>query len=414
MFVAIANTPRDYAWGSVTAIAELLGTPPTGKPQAELWLGAHPGSPSRIVGAGAGADAATDLATAAANDLATGGAADLAQWIQADPSAALGGRTRLPFLMKVLAAGAPLSLQAHPSPEQAIEGFERENALGIPLDAPNRNYRDAYPKPEVIYALSDTFDALCGFRPIAESREVFLALGLDELVPKLDSLPDLFAWLMSGSPEVDALVAQAIARTNLKENSDDRPGTATKGGPNGQSSFVLDALDTVTLLAQHYPCDVGILAALLLNRVTMTRGQALYLPAGNIHAYLRGVGIEIMTASDNVLRGGLTPKHVDVAELARVLDFTPGSPPWLAPEKGEGALEVFRPGNDDFVLAHATGDCVLALTGPAIALCVAGTMTIAGENSSMTLSGGDAAFVTADESTLAISGTGELFVGTTP
>ncbi len=390
MFVAIANTPRDYAWGSVTAMAELLGTKPTGQPQAELWLGAHPGSPSLIL-----------------DPSAAGGAADLAEWIAVDPDAALGGRDRLPFLMKVLAADAPLSLQAHPSREQAIEGFERENALGIPLDAPHRNYKDANPKPEVIYALSDTFDALCGFRPIAETREVFLALGLDELVPKLETLPELFAWLMSGDPEVRALVARTVARAVARRKAID-------SGDDHPNSVVAQALNTVALLAEHYPGDVGIVAALLLNRVTMTRGQALYLPAGNIHMYLRGVGIEIMTASDNVLRGGLTAKHVDAAELLRVLDFTPGLPPWLASDASSDTLEVFRPGNDDFVLTHATGDTSLTLTGPAIALCIAGTMTISSANRSMALSRGEAVFVTADESTLTISGVGELFLGTTP
>src|SRR5690606_18442984 len=121
-----------------------------------------------------------------------------------DPRRALGQHTRLPFLMKVLAASAPLSLQAHPTSTQAREGFERENALGIPLDAPHRNYRDEYPKPEIIYALSEKFEALCGFRPIDETALVFGAFGLDELIPRLADISALFAWLMAGGDDVDA------------------------------------------------------------------------------------------------------------------------------------------------------------------------------------------------------------------
>ena len=143
MFVGIENTPRDYAWGSETAISALLGTTPSGGPEAELWLGSHPGSPARVIDPGQ-----------------VGGARNLTEWIAAAPSDALGTHPRLPFLLKVLAAASPLSLQAHPSAEQAQEGFARENALGVRLDAPERNYKDPYPKPEIICAVSDRFEAL--------------------------------------------------------------------------------------------------------------------------------------------------------------------------------------------------------------------------------------------------------------
>lgn len=402
MFVAISNTPRDYAWGSTTAIAQLLGTPASGAPEAELWLGAHPGSPSRIV-----------------NPAVVGGAADLAAWIDASPRDALGARTRLPFLMKVLAASAPLSLQAHPTHEQAREGFERENALGIPIDAPHRNYRDEYQKPEIIFALSETFVALCGFRPIEDSRLALAAVGLSELAQRLGDLRALFAWLMTGGPDVDALVERATAsatvgRTNLKEIRVDSGDSDAKGRDDSGNSVVFDALETVRVLSETHPGDPGIVCALLLNRVTMKAGEALYLPAGNIHAYLSGLGIEVMTASDNVLRGGLTPKHVDVPELLRVLNFTPGPPPWLAPDAISPRLDVFRPGDGDFVLAHATGDADLRLTGPAISVCIAGSMTLSGAVSATTLSRGDAVYVTPDEERLSLTGTGDVFVATTP
>jgi mannose-6-phosphate isomerase len=416
MFVAIGNTPRDYAWGSTTAIAELLGTKPSGGPEAELWLGAHPGSPARIL-----------------DPSQTDGARDLAEWIAADPATALGGRPRLPFLLKVL-AGGPLSLQAHPTADQAAEGFARENALGIPLDAPDRNYRDPHPKPEVIYALSETFEALCGFRPVEEARELLDTLGLDELVRRLDDLPGVFAWLLAGGPEVDALVARvaaaaafpdALAKT--KENrpeyaitgtkwpeSDDSPSNSSGHAVGGRDRFVADALGAVRMLAEAHPGDAGIVSSLLLNHVTLARGEALYLPAGNIHAYLRGLGVEIMSASDNVLRGGLTPKHVDVAELLRVLDFTSGPVPWLRPDVESASAEIFRPGVDDFVLAHVTGDAEFTLTGPAIALCTGGAFSVAGELASIEIARGEAVYITPDEARIVVTGAGELFLATTP
>ncbi|MEO7349977.1 MAG: mannose-6-phosphate isomerase, class I, partial [Terrimesophilobacter sp.] len=163
-----------------------------------------------------------------------------------------------------------------------------------------------------------------------------------------------------------------------------------------------------------YPGDPGIICALLLNRVTLRKGEALFLPAGNIHAYLEGVGIEVMSASDNVLRGGLTHKHVDLAELLRVLDFTPGLPPRLRGESTTFGVTRYRPDVEDFTLAHVTSDAELLLTGPSIALCVSGTMGLSGEHSSMSLSRGEAVFISPDERSVAVKGSGELFVATTP
>src|SRR5690554_2529799 len=180
MFVRIENTPRDYAWGSDGAISALLGVAPTGRPEAELWLGAHPGSPSRII-----------------DPSAVGGARDLAEWFAAE------GAPPVPFLLKVLAASAPLSLQAHPTPEQAREGFDRENALGVPLAAPERNYKDPHPKPEIIVAVSDLFEALCGFRPVADTIALLRALGIDDLAARLETQPlaDVYQWLITRSEE---------------------------------------------------------------------------------------------------------------------------------------------------------------------------------------------------------------------
>ncbi len=365
MFVAITNTPRDYAWGSDGAISGLLGLQASGAPEAELWLGAHAGSPSRVVGSDE-----TLL------DVVDG---------------------RLPFLLKVLAAGSPLSLQAHPTMAQAQAGFERENALGIPLDAPNRNYKDAFHKPELIYALSDEFDALCGFRSAAGIRETLSFFDVEAVAPMLDrldgdeSLREVFEWLITRGPGVDELVAYVS-------------GAADDSTP---------ALATARQLAASYPGDPGIVISLMLNRVVLKQGEVLYLPAGNIHAYLSGLGIELMSASDNVLRGGLTPKYIDVPELLDVLDFRPIPVPYLEAEHPAPGVEVFRPDVPDFVLARVEREGSVTLTGPAIMLCTEGDVVVQGAHSSQTIARGGALYVTPDESTLVVAGNGTVFVATT-
>ncbi|TBN55974.1 mannose-6-phosphate isomerase, class I [Glaciihabitans arcticus] len=365
MFVGITNTPRDYAWGSTTAISGLLGTPASGSPEAELWLGTHPGSPSAL----------------------TDGSGDLRGLVG-----------ELPFLLKVLAAAHPLSLQAHPTIEQAVVGFARENALGIAVDAPNRNYRDELHKPELILALSDDFRALCGFRPVTETRASLERLlqvspgdaALSGLLARLstdDAIRPTFEWLVSrgeGVAELVAAVVQGASRTDSPH-------------------FTL-----VTELHAEYPGDPGVVVSLLLNLVTLRRGEVLYLPAGNIHAYVEGLGIELMAASDNVLRGGLTPKHVDVPELLSVLDFTPVPVPYLAGISQSPGLTVFRPPVPDFELLHVTGDTVLPLRAGAIALCTEGAFTLG----SFELARGESVYISADEAPVVVTGQGELFVAT--
>ena len=392
-FVRIDNVPRDYAWGSRTAIAELLGRSASGGPEAELWLGAHPGSPARIV----------DPAQA-------GGARDLLAWIDADPAAALGGGDRLPFLLKVLAADSALSLQAHPTPEQARTGFAREEAVGIPRDAPERNYKDDSAKPELIYALSDPFLALSGFRPVAESAaaigdlaavggsEALGAFG-DELAlsaPGADAatLQRIVGRLLAGGPDVDVLVSALTAAAAVSD--------------------AVDA-DTVRRLAEPYPGDPGIAVALLLHRVTLHPGEALYLAAGNIHAYLEGLGIEIMASSDNVLRGGLTPKHVDVPELLSVLDFRPVPAPYEAPRRPDAGAELFAPPVPDFALARLeAGDDApwIDAPGPAIALCTEGEVELSDDGGTVRLERGDIVYRPGPGARVTASGAGIVFVGT--
>ena len=379
MFLGITNTPRDYAWGSVTAIPELLGRTVTGAPQAELWLGAHAGSPSVVV-----------------NPAMVGGADTLRDWIADEPETALGpDRTGLPFLLKVLAAAAPLSLQAHPTPEQAEAGFAREEREGIPLDDPSRNYKDPFPKPELVVALSERFEALSGFRPVEETlAEVrVLDAGTGRLGPLevhlLHGLEDTVRWLETADESALAVVQAA---SDLAVSLDDdllTPNTAT-----------------VRDLATSWPGDPGIVVSLLMHRVTLTAGQAMYLPAGNIHAYLDGLGIELMAPSDNVLRGGLTPKHVDVPELLRVLDFTAYPAPLLEAERIAPGVDRFAPDGVGFALLRVDGDGrpvglstggVAPLVGPSIAICTEGVVTLVGAQSATLLRKGEACFITPDE-----------------
>jgi mannose-6-phosphate isomerase len=392
LFVGITNSPRDYAWGAAGAISELLGVQPSGRPEAELWLGAHPGSPSRIV-----------------DPAQVGGATDLATWVAKDPERALGkrpaGEPRLPFLLKVLAAASPLSLQAHPTGQQAIAGFAREHAEGIPIDAPDRNYRDAFPKPEILYALSEKVEALCGFRSPGRLREVIGRLieldasepGAEMLQNWLDrvvddaSLEAVFEWLISKGAGVRQLITRvvAIARAHPEE------------------------FDIVVLLADAYPGDPGIVISLMLHRVSLKRGEVLYLPAGNVHAYLNGLGIELMTASDNVLRGGLTPKHVDVDELLHVLDFTSGPVPYLPGEQLGDSVVEFHPPGAGFELLVVTGAGNVELNGPAIVLCVEGRFEVTGATSSHVVVAGESWYVTPEEGDLAFAGTGQAFIAKT-
>lgn len=318
MFVEITNEPRDYAWGSPTLIPDLLGVAPTGDPQAEVWYGTHPGSPSRVPGRqGDLRDVAGDL----------------------------------PFLVKLLAAGSPLSLQAHPTTAQAREGFARENAAGIPLDAPSRNYKDPFAKPEMVYALSDEFRALCGFRPVARTRELLDAVD-PGLMPGLRADADLrpvFEGLLSG----DAPSRSTVAR--VSELAADADGEAWR---------------TVRGLVAAYPGDPGIAISLLLHTVVLGRGEAIYLPAGNIHAYQEGLGIELMGPSDNVLRCGLTPKHVDVPELLSVVDFTPVDDPRLVPTVADG-VATFAPAGSGWRMRVASG-ATLDAAGPGILVVLEG------------------------------------------
>ncbi|ALE05112.1 mannose-6-phosphate isomerase [Arthrobacter sp. ERGS1:01] len=389
---ALTNVMRDYPWGSATAIAELLGTEPGGGPEAELWMGAHPDSPS----------------TANTPD----GPVALDALIAAHPDAMLGAEVhaafgaKLPFLTKLLAADSALSLQVHPTLSRARERFADEEAAGVAKDATDRNYKDDNHKPEMLFALSN-FEALCGFRPCAEAadlfREVSTAIsttgaGIPELLNRvimtLNSrmvepmvIRGAFEALIDGGAEARALVdlaASALA---------DAP-----GGVGGLSA----PLRTVVDLARQYPSDPGVLISLLLNRVSLAPGQAVYLPAGNIHAYLSGLGLEVMASSDNVMRGGLTGKHVDVAELMATVDFAPVAVPHVPTRTTDLGQSVWEPPFAEFALQRVelgpgSEPVPLVQNGPLLVLAVSGSVLLDSPRGDAILARGGSVFVPAAE-----------------
>ena len=344
----LVATTQHYDWGDDRFIAELQRRSASGAPEAELWMGAHPKAPAMTAGSGTALDVLID----------------------ADPQAALGDAVAnrfagLPFLAKVLAAHQPLSIQAHPSATQAAAGFERENEAGLALDSPLRTYRDPNHKPELICALTP-FEAKCGFRSLDATRDLFDALGGDALAPVRDRLAapgsasavlaDLLAWLLRSHDGlgVDLAAAAVEAATS-----------ATAGGPYERD------LQWTGEMARFHPGDVGVVVALLLNHVVLEPGQAVFLGAGNLHAYLRGAGIELMANSDNVVRGGLTSKHVDVEELIDVVDCTPIDPPV---QDATGCIHTFDSPVPEFALTRVlvADDLRLRVRGPEILIVTEG------------------------------------------
>ncbi|TAM89795.1 MAG: mannose-6-phosphate isomerase, class I [Jatrophihabitans sp.] len=389
--VPLSGAVRDYAWGSTTAVQRMLGRPVDGTRIAELWFGAHPDDPSYCPDHGTTLEA----------------------MVAADPVGMLGPATvqalgpRLPFLVKILAADAPLSIQVHPTREQAERGWAAEDAAGIALTAPQRNYRDRNHKPELLVALTE-FDALCGFRPVALARQLLAALAL----PELDGLAGLlegpaplrmaFTYLLTAEDPgavVDAVLAAA-------------PRLGGEWAP---------AAAAVSHIGAHFPGDVGVVLSLLLNAVRLRPGEAIYLPAGNVHAYLRGTGVEIMANSDNVLRCALTAKHVDVAELLRITDFTELAEPRWAPGPRGFVVPVpdFRlraldlDAGPDAERGDAGPDPELGDAGPHLVLCTAGTAEVARGSTSVTLAPGHAAFVPAGDAPFTVRGTGTGYLAAT-
>lgn len=389
MPVLLTNAVQPYAWGSRTSIAALQGRAvPSPTPEAELWMGAHPLAPSRRPDG-----------------------ERLDEFVARSPVEALGPRVRarfgdrLPFLLKVLAADAPLSLQAHPSAAQARAGFAREDAAQIPRDAPHRNYKDPFHKPELLVALTP-FVALSGFRPIADLLVLFAELGVPDVVAPLRARPDptglaeTFRALV-GDPRH---VAAVLAALDLAD-------------PGGRFALGHRWARRVAAL---YPGDPGIVVTLLLEVLELAPGEGVFLPAGNLHAYLEGTGIEIMASSDNVLRGGLTHKHVDVPELLATLDFAaPPCRPRAAVDgaRGERVWDT-RDGADEFLLSQVTvgpaAPFTAAVDGPEVVLCTRGAVQLEGAHDWVALASGAAAFVPATDGAFRLVGDGDVFRARVP
>ncbi len=395
----LENKIQEYAWGSHSAIAELLGQQPVpaSRPQAELWLGAHPKAPSHVS--------------------MDGGNQSLAVLIQTYPEEILGSDTvrrfdgQLPFLFKVLAAAQPLSIQAHPNRSWAQKGFAREEALGIPFDAPERNYKDHHHKPECICALTD-FWGLCGFRKIEEMVPLLERLCPSTLEEDLNilrkntpntALQSFFKRLMGRSPrERSKIVSEAL----------DQAGRIHEDG---------SVDEWIVRLHAACPFDIGVIFPAILNLVRLQPGQALYLQPGDLHAYLVGVGIELMANSDNVLRGGLTPKHIDVAELMQVLSFDEKRVDVLKPEPISGGAGVYRTPAREFelsVISLEAGDVFqgLAERNVEILLCTEGqhhiTQTDSGEL--MRFDKGGSVLIPAAVPGYAIEGRGTIYRASVP
>ncbi|MGQ0842484.1 mannose-6-phosphate isomerase, class I [Actinokineospora sp.] len=390
---------RPYAWGSRSTIAELLGNPvPAPHPEAELWIGAHPGDPSHLVDADESL-----LARIEADPLGQLGAATAARW-----------GNRLPFLLKILAAEEPLSMQAHPSAAQAAAGYAREEAAGITRDAANRNYPDPTAKPELVCALTE-FHALAGFREpqrtlalLDEVRTPGLAAYFDLLAgqPNADGLRALFTtWITLPQPALEGLLPDLLDACvrHVKDHGE----------------FSVECR-TVLELGERYPGDAGVLAALLLNRLVLGPGEAIYLPAGNLHAYLHGTAIEILANSDNILRGGLTPKHVDVPELLRVLDFGCGDMP-VSTGVRVGGLRTYRTDAPEFELsriewADGRAEVALPTARPQLLVCTDGAVTVRCADRELAVGRGQSAWVPASDAEPAVRPAGadraQVFVAT--
>jgi mannose-6-phosphate isomerase len=392
------NIVQEYAWGSYTAIPELLGNvSPAKTPQAELWMGAHPKAPSMVK--------------------CDGNWKSLLELIEKNPLDILGEKVAekfdnsLPYLFKVLAAAKPLSIQAHPSRDQAKRGFERENRVGIPIDAYNRNYKDDNHKPECICALSLLW-ALNGFRKISDIVGLMEKICPKGLKNELDNL--------RGEPNSLGLknffqAMMTMDRDRQKQIIADAITSAQKFIDDDQAyKWMID-------LHREYPADIGIFSPVLLNLICLKPGQAMYLRAGELHAYIDGVGIEIMANSDNVLRGGLTPKHVDVPELLKVLNFEEREIDILIPEESNNYESIYSSSAEEFILSVISVKEGIIYNSPLdrsveILLCTEGNATVfdSGENDKIDIAGGRSVIIPAIVEKYSIEGNATLYKAAVP
>ncbi|ROS78746.1 mannose-6-phosphate isomerase, class I [Cellulomonas sp. PhB143] len=393
-FYRLDRVLQRYDWGSTTALQQLLGLPVDGEPLAELWMGAHPQHPSHVAG-GAPLDA---LLRERAQD-------------------AVGRRVletygpRLPYLLKLLAAERALSLQVHPQPHRARAGFNRENRDGVAPGAPERSFRDDQHKPEMVVALT-RFEGLSGFRRPRRTLQL------------LDGLPGDLVGRMREALRARPTSAGVRDAFTLAVHARDEPGLAADlavtvaavaerraaGGPSRRADAAVAQLD-----AQH-PGDPGVVASLMLNRVTLEPGESFFVPAGHVHAYLSGCAVEIMASSDNVLRAGLTSKHVDVASLLECATFVPG--PAARPEthRTGGLVELRAPVREFALVVGRPGAERVALPGdgPRVAVVVEGEVELDADGDRVTLAPGEPVFVPHAAGRLGARGGGLLVLARVP
>ena len=367
-----------YDWGSRSLLQSLIGEDPDGAPLAELWFGTHAAGPTRLDG---GSRLLAGLVTN-----------DLVGQLGNDVISRFG--EKLPYLVKLLAADRPLSIQVHPSAEQAIEGFAREDALGVALDSPMRTYRDESAKPEILVAMTP-FEALCGVRPINETIAFFDSLEMPALsafrsqLRQPDGVAATIGQLLTMAPGDQHHLVDLVGRAARRYPA---------GGPfSAEATCLAD-------LAVLYPNDAGVIVAGLLNHVVLQPGEAVYLAAGNIHAYLRGAGLEVLACSDNVVRGGLTSKHVDVAELLRIADFSPLRDPVVHPDQRGRYPSTAPEFRVERVEVRADADVGVSRSGPTMLVCTRGNVGA--------LHRGQVEWVPASHEAPTLRGVGTVFVVT--
>ncbi|WP_069386684.1 mannose-6-phosphate isomerase, class I [Cellulosimicrobium cellulans] len=422
-FFRLRNTVQRYDWGSTSAIQDLLGLEADGRPAAELWMGAHPLAPSVAVPVDGMVD--RDVAGEGAPDGEGATSRTLLDLVRTGPAAALGPRVldtygpRLPFLLKVLAAERALSLQVHPHPHRARAGFNRENREGVPRDSPLRSFHDDQHKPEMVVAVS-RFEGLSGFR--RPRRILELLDGLDgDLVARMRAalaarpteagVREAFTLALHARTAPD--VAADLARTVASVRGRDEAGAVA-----GARSRRADA--TVLALAEQHPGDPGAVVSLMLNRVTLEPGEAMFVPSGHVHAYLSGCAVEVMASSDNVLRAGLTSKLVDVDALLECATCVPGpaARPSVAVDAASG-LTTYRPPVAEFALQAGPvrpGTAVdLPDAGPRVVLSLAGELVLAaGAGGETRLRQGESVFVPHAAGPLSVRGDGHVVVAYVP